>query len=513
MIKDGMIRGDEHKPHEKWDLIVIGGGPAGMMAAGTAASRGLRVLLLEKNSRPGEKLLITGGGRCNVTNAHANPAIKTGDRNLSEISETASSDIATFLKKYKDSDKFLFSPFSKFSIEDTLEFFESRGMPTKVEAEGRVFPVSNTAQSVWDVLVANLRKQNVTVRSNAEVDGFVLSDDFDKKDDAKRATETSEKTIKAVKLKSKSGEGETIAAKSFILATGGTSRPETGSTGDGFKWLKKIGHTIVPSNPSLVPIAIKDNWVKKLQGITLTGIKLSLSRIRMNDEKNDEKIPIREKIKSSADKAGKGGKEGKILFTHFGISGPTVLNMSKEVSDALRDNDYDDVIITLDLLPALDYGKLDAALQLLFQNNSNKKLKNSLGELLPHATSLVQTILDKTSAKISGTSGQKGQSAHPDPTFGDTKNNSVTREARNELVHTIKGLDMHVAGLLGDDKAIVSSGGVALDEVDFKTMGSRIVPNLHLVGDVLNIDRPSGGYSLQLCWTTGFVAGESVEGV
>jgi predicted Rossmann fold flavoprotein len=437
---------------DKYDLIVIGGGPAGMMAAGTAASRGLSVLLLEKNPTLGKKLLITGGGRCNLTN-------------------DTTRDSATFLKKYKDSDKFLFSPFSKFSIEETLEFFESRGMPTKVEAEGRVFPLSNTAQSVWDVLVNYIEQQNVTIRTGAEVDGFVLD----------------EKKIKAVKLKN----GETIEAKSFILATGGTSRPETGSTGDGFKWLKKIGHKVIPSIPSLVPISIKDNWVKRLSGVTLQNIKLSLSRIAVSK---------REKLKSAADKF-KG--TGKILFTHFGITGPTVLNMSKDVSDALVDNDYDDVIISLDLLPSLDHGKMNSALQDLFQKNSNKKLRNSLGDLIPHASGLVQTILDKASAKLSGT-------GHPDPTFGDTKNNSVTREARIELVHTIKNLDMHVDGLLGEDKAIVSSGGVDLGEVDFKTMASKIAPNLHLIGDVLNIDRPSGGYSLQLCWTTGFVAGESV---
>lgn len=480
-----------------YDVIVIGGGPAGMMAAGTAASRGLSVLLLEKNPTLGKKLLITGGGRCNVTNSFATQRgtqtdpmpIKAGDAHLTDSARGGDlkTDNPLFLKKFKDSDKYLFSPFSKFSIEDTLEFFESRGMPTKVEAEGRVFPVSNTAQSVWDVLVAYMQQQNVEVRNNAEADGFVL-DGID-----------NDKKINAVKLKS----GELLHAKSFILATGGTSRPETGSNGDGFKWLKKIGHTIVPSNPSLVPIAIKDNWVKKLQGITLTDISLSLSRIA----RDAEGILKKTKLKSAADKL-KG--KGKILFAHFGITGPTVLNMSKDVSDALENSDYKDargddaeeIVITLDLLPALDHGKLNAALQELFSKNSNKMIKNSLGDLIPHATSLVQTVLDKASAKLSGT-------GHPDPKFGDTKNNSVTREARLELVHALKNLDMHIAGLLGDDKAIISSGGVKLDEIDFKTMASTVAPNLHLVGDVLDIDRPSGGYGLQLCWTTGFVAGES----
>ncbi len=467
-----------------FDVVVIGGGPAGMMAAGTAASRGLRVLLLEKNPGLGKKLLITGGGRCNLTNAFSLPSIKAGDSHLSDRIGLGTADVSAFLKKYKDSDKFLFSPFSKFSIEDTLAFFESRGMPTKAEAEGRVFPLSNTAQSVYDVLVSYVKEQGVTVRTEAEADGFVL-------DDAAADSDRGEakKIIKSIRLKS----GETIEARSFILATGGTSRPETGSTGDGFKWLKKIGHAIAPSNPSLVPIAIKNNWVKALQGISLTDIKLTLSRMRTDASGGiSSAIPKREKIRMA---------KGKILFTHFGISGPTVLNMSKDASDALHDNDYDDVIMTLDLLPALDYGHMNSALQELFKNNANKMLKNSLSDLIP--SSMAQTVMDRASSRLSGT-------GHPDPAFGDTKNNSVTREARIELVHAIKGLDMHVAGLLGDDKAIVSSGGVDLCEVDFKTMASTIAPNLHLIGDVLNIDRPSGGYSLQLCWTTGFVAGESV---
>ncbi len=478
-----------------WDVIVIGGGPAGMMAAGTAASRGLSVLLLEKNPGLGKKLLITGGGRCNVTNTFATATsaapIKTGDTHLTNLPAASDlkTDNLTFLKKFKDSDKFLFSPFSKFSIEDTLQFFESRGMPTKVEAEGRVFPLSNTAQSVWDVLVNYIEQENVEIRTGAEVDGFVLSDE---KSDATESESglNFNKKIKAVKLKS----GQMLEARSFVLATGGTSRPDTGSTGDGFKWLKKIGHNIVPSNPSLVPVAIKDGWVKRLSGVTLADITLSLSRIT----KSADGTLTREKIKSAADKF-KG--KGKILFTHFGITGPTVLNMSKDVGDALENTDYKDArgndaqetVITLDLLPALDYGKLNTALQELFSKNANKMLKNSLGELIPHATSLVQTVLDKASVS------------------GETKNNSVTREARIDLVQTLKNLDMHVAELLGEDKAIISSGGVALGEVDFKTMASTIAPNLHLVGDVLDIDRPSGGYGLQLCWTTGFVAGESVN--
>lgn len=400
-----------------WDVCVIGAGPAGMMAAGHAAMQGASVILLEKNSRPGEKLLITGGGRCNVTNYEL--------------------DIRTFLKKYKSSDKFLFSAFSQFSTKDTLEFFNKRGVPTKVENEGRVFPESNKAESIWKVLIDFIKEQKVHVETNAIVSNL---------------------NTKSVKLKN----GKEIFAKKFIIATGGASRPETGSTGDGFPWLKTLGHAIIKSDSALVPLAIKDSWVKKLQGVTLSNVKITTYQ---NNTKQDS-------------------KKGKILFTHFGSTGPMVLNMSKDIGELLK---YGEVEIRIDLLPTHDHGTLNKKLQELFTNESNKKIKNSLNTLIPSA--LVDSVVELS--KI-------------DP---DTKNNSVSKEMRMRLIETIKNLSFQVDKLLGNDKAVVSSGGVALDEVDFKTMQSKIVPNLYLIGDVLNIDRPSGGYSLQLCWTTGFVAG------
>lgn len=402
-----------------WDVCVIGGGPSGMMAAGHAATKGATVILLEKNSRLGEKLLITGGGRCNVTNYEL--------------------DVRTFLKKYKSSDKFLFSAFSQFSVKDTLEFFNSRGVKTKVEAEGRVFPTSDKAESIWQVMIDFVKENKVYIETNAMVSTL---------------------NSKSVKLKN----GKEIFAQKFILATGGTSRPETGSTGDGFPWLKGLGHTIIDTNSSLVPLSIKDVWVKKLQGITLKDIKLSVFQ---NNIKQDS-------------------VKGKILFTHFGITGPTVLNLSRDVGELLK---YGEVEIKLDLLPTLDHGMLNAKLQELFTSEPNKKIKNSLGGMIPSA--LVEPVISLS--KIDG----------------DTKNNSVSKEMRIKLIEVIKNLSFEVDKLLGNDKAIVSSGGVSLDEVDFKTMQSKIVPNLYLVGDVLNIDRPSGGYSLQLCWTTGFVAGNA----
>jgi predicted Rossmann fold flavoprotein len=417
-----------------WDVAVIGGGPAGMMAAGRAAERrgnaqkNADVILIEKNESLGKKLLITGGGRCNVTNAE-----EDGRR---------------LLEKFKENGKFLFSAFSQWGVRETLDFFHARNMPTKVEKELRVFPASNTAQSVWDVLVEYLRTNNVTILSNSPVADIVIEPD-------------AAENVTSVILKNK----KVIRARSVIIATGGTSRPETGSTGDAYAWLKKLGHTVIEPEPSLVPLKAKDAWVKKLAGVSLTDIKLTTFQ---NDAKQDV-------------------KKGKILFTHVGISGPTILNMSKDIGELLK---YGDVVVSLDLLPTFDYGTLNSRLQGVFKEHDKKKFKNSLAGLVPSA--MVSVVIE-----LSG--------INP-----DTSCNSVSREERLNLVKVLKDIPIHIDSLLGTDKAIITSGGVALDEVDFKTMRSRLFPNLYLVGDILNIDRPSGGYSLQLCWTTGYVAGNSV---
>ena len=414
-----------HKHDEiVWDVVVIGGGASGMMTAGRAASLGKKVLLLEKNEELGKKLLITGGGRCNVTNAEE--------------------DMRVLLSKFKDSDKFLFSAFSQFSNKDTLDFFNSRGMETKVEANNRVFPITNKAESVWKVLLEYLKTNNVTVQSNCNVVGI----------------ETDGDKISSVKLKDKA----TIKAKSFVLSTGGKSHPETGSTGDGFRWLSELGHKVTEPTASLVPISVEDEWIKTLQGVSLENVKITVLQ-------NDVKQEV---------------KKGKILFTHFGLSGPTILNLSSEVGELLK---YGDVFLSLDILPDLDYGQLNLKLQDIFKEKSNKKFKNTLDSLLPFALAPVIVA-------ISGIDGDK-------------PSHSITREERLHLVQVLKDLRVKVSGLLGEDKAIVTSGGVALDEVDFKTMTSKLFPNLYLTGDILNIDRPSGGYSLQLCWTTGFVAGSN----
>ena len=287
-----------------WDVVVVGGGPAGMMAASTSAKLGARVLLIEKNDTLGKKLLITGGGRCNVTNAEL--------------------DNRKLLSKFKDNSKFLFSAFSEWSVKDTLDFFHLNNMPTKVENELRVFPVSNSAQSVWDVLVNDMKNNNVTIMSNSPVVEIVRENDV----------------ITGVKLKNK----KIILGRSLIIASGGTSRPETGSTGDGYKWLRSLGHTVVEPVASLVPIAVKDSWAKTLSGVSLRDIKISLFQ-------NDV---LQEKVL------------GKVLFTHVGVSGPTILNMSRSIGELLK---YGSVVVSIDLLPGLNYGDLNLRLQEIFGEN------------------------------------------------------------------------------------------------------------------------------------------------
>ncbi len=406
-----------------WDVVVIGGGPSGMMAAGRAAEKGARVLLLEKNAGLGKKLLITGGGRCNVTNAEF--------------------DNRKLLAKFKDSGKFLFSPFSQWSVQESLVFFHARGMQTKEEAEQRVFPLSNTAVSVWETLTTYLKSSGVTVASKATVTGL-------------RAAEG---RVTGVELR----DGTIIRGKSFVLATGGTSHPETGSTGEGYKWLRALGHTVSEASAALVPVALKAP-AKNAAGVSVRSAKVTLLQ---NDVKQAQKV-------------------GKILFTHVGLSGPCILNMSRDIGELLK---YGPVQVEIDLLPLMGYEKVNEALQAAFKENSNKKIKNSLKGIVPPA--LIPYILEE--AKI-------------DP---ETFCNGVTREARVRLLKTLKHLRFEVKGLLGMEKAVITAGGVALTEVDFKSMRSLKYVNLYLVGDILDIDRPSGGYSLQLCWTTGFVAGSA----
>ncbi|MBC7981522.1 aminoacetone oxidase family FAD-binding enzyme, partial [Candidatus Parcubacteria bacterium] len=316
----------------EYDIIIIGGGASGMMAA-SSVGRNKKVLLIEKNNILGKKLLITGGGRCNLTNEEY--------------------DLRKLLKNYKKAEQFLYSAFTQYGVKDSLTFFNSRNMPTKVEAYGRVFPVSDSARSVYNVLVKEIKNKNIEVLSDAKVLDILHN--------------TTTVTGVEVEINKKK---IIYTAQKYILATGGTSHPETGSTGDAYAWLKSMGHTVHTPKPSLVPVKSNDVWLKKLQGVVLQDIKI---RIFADGEK-------------------KNSKKGKILFTHFGISGPTVLNMSKEISDYLNLNQK--VYLGLDILPGYDHGTLNKTLTDLFQTNSKKKISNILPEIVNK--NLIPIILQNT---------------------------------------------------------------------------------------------------------------------
>lgn len=405
-----------------WDVIVIGGGPAGMMAAARAGERGRNVLLLEKNRNLGKKLLITGGGRCNVTNNK--PVVRD------------------MLHHYKSAGKFLFSTFMQHGVKESIEWFKVRGVNLKEENEGRLFPVTDSAQTIRDTLSQELEPHAVTIKKNATVSR--ISHD---------ATEGTFSVVTNLGI---------FKSHSCIVASGGTSRPETGATGDGYAWMKHLGHTVLPNSMALVPLTVRESWPKSLSGLTLPKVKLTVF----------------------ADGKKQVAKEGKLLFTHVGITGPTVLNLSKTVGELLE---HSQVTLMIDLFPTEDAGALKQRIQGIFMEQSNKKVKNVLGTLVP--TTLANSMLEQLSID------------------GDTPCHSVRSEERKKLLQLLKAVPLAIKGLLGADKAVVSAGGVTLEEVDFKTMESRLVPRLYIVGDMLNIDRPSGGYSLQLCWSTGFVAG------
>ncbi|MCX6753411.1 MAG: NAD(P)/FAD-dependent oxidoreductase [Candidatus Nomurabacteria bacterium] len=409
---------------ENFDVIVIGGGASGMMAAGVAAQKGKKVLILEKNKNLGEKLKITGGGRCNVTNAESN--------------------IKEFLKIYGEDGKFLHSAFSKFSSKDSFEFFESRGLPLVVQARKRAFPNTEKAIDVFNVLNTFLIKNNVKIKTNCGVKK-ILSD----KDSI-------------TGLETKDG---IFTAKSYILATGGLSHPETGSTGDGFKWLADLGHKVKSPTPTIVPLAVEENWIKMLSGISLSFMKITFYV--------DGKKSFKE--------------TGKILFTHFGLSGPLILNSAGKVSKLLHEGL---VTALIDAYPDTDHGPLEKKIIKIFDANKNKTLKNVFKDIVPEGTAPgIITLL-------------------PQINF-ETKVHSITKEERKLIVDLLKALPVTITELMGYDRAVVADGGVDLREIDTRTMRSLKKENLFVTGDLLNVNKRSGGYPLQLCWTTGFVAGEN----
>lgn len=409
---------------EQFDVVVIGGGASGMMAALSAAQSGKSVVILEKNKTLGKKLDITGGGRCNITNAEF--------------------DTKKLLSIYGEAAPFLHSPFSQFSVQDTFDFFESRGMLLVVQALKRAFPKTEKATDVTNLLRKELEKLGVEVRLQTSVKKLLHNG----------------KSITGVET-----TNGVFVGSSYILATGGLSHPETGATGDGFAFLKELGHTVKDPTPSIVPLAVSDEWVHKLAGISI----------------NDAKVTFMLDGKKAF------SKTGRIMFTHFGLSGPTILNSASKVSDLLHAGT---VTAMIDVCPWNDIGTFEARAIELFDANKNKNLRTVFKDLVPTGTGAIL------------------ETHFPDIDF-TKKVHSVTKDERKLIIRLLKSLPVTITGLMGFDRAVVADGGIHLSEVDTKTMRSKKILNLYITGDLLDINRPSGGYGLQLCWTTGYVAGKN----
>jgi len=408
----------------KHNLAIIGGGPAGMMAGGHAGELGSQVILLEKNPRLGLKLLITGKGRCNITNAEDN--------------------LKKLIQVYGSNGNFLHSAFNKFNNIDAIDFFESHGLPTKVERGNRVFPVSDHSADVLGILKKYLKENNVEVKLNSPVKKIILN----------------KNKIGKIILEN----NEEIIADNYLISTGGKSYPGTGSTGDAYKWLEKMGHTIVSPQPALTPIIIKEKLVKKLEGLSLKNVEISLW--------NTKKLA---------------SYFGEALFTGNGLSGPIVLNLSKDTLKYKQDN----LKIKIDFKPALDYPTLDKRIQKDFELQKNKQFKNSLDKLLPKK--LIPVIIDLSGIKE------------------DKKINEITKEERKKLIKLLKEFELTFLELEGWNKAIITTGGVDIKEIDPKTCKSKLIDNLYLAGETLDIDGPTGGYNLQIAWSTGYLVGEAIK--
>ena len=406
------------------NVIIIGGGPAGMLAGISAANNGDNVTIIEKMSSCGKKLLITGKGRCNITN---------------------STDINGFIENTPTNARFLYGALNIFDNNDIIELLEKEGVKIKVERGGRVFPVSDKAQDVLNALLRILRNLNVKIMTNIEVKKIIVKDEL----------------VQGVKLST----GEELSTDKVILATGGKSYPVTGSTGDGYRIAKELGHSIVDIKPSLIPLTSNDSLCKSLQGLSLRNVAIRL--------KNKEKV-IYEDF-------------GEMLFTHYGVSGPIVLSASahlvryKNIEELFKNGS---IRLEIDLKPALSEEKLDLRILRDFEEVNNKEFKNSLDKLLPQK--LISVVIEKT--KINPYK----------------RVNEITKEERLRIIKELKCLGIVITGVRPIEEAIITSGGVSTKEINPKTMESKIVKGLYFAGEIIDVDCLTGGFNLQVAWSTRF---------
>ena len=410
-------------------VIVIGGGPAGMMAARTAASRGMEVILLEKMERLGRKLAITGKGRCNITNA---------------------ADIEDIMEQIIGNKYFLYSALYQFTNTQVIEYFNELGVKTKVERGNRVFPESDKAMEVVEAMVNDLVGLGVKIYTKKEVKEILVEEN---------------KTC-GVKCE----DGSLYKGDKVIIITGGLSYPRTGSTGQGYRMAKKIGHTVIRPLPSLVPLESNQPWVRALQGVSLKNVSIKI----MKDHK---------KVYSEM---------GEMLFTHFGISGPIILSGSRSILDHMTEEEkktlkIKDCQVILDLKPALDEKTLDQRIQRDFEEFSRKQFKNALDKLLPNK--MIDEVI-----KLSEIDGEKPV-------------HQVTKEERLRLVKLLKQMTIEISKLRAIEEAIVTAGGISVDEINPSTMESKLVEGLYFAGEVIDVDAYTGGYNLQIAFSTGYLAG------
>lgn len=409
-------------------LIVIGGGAAGLMAAGKAAAEGAEVIIYEKMPRLGSKIAISGKGRCNITNA---------------------GDIRSFIENFPGNGKFLFASLKEFDNDALRDFFARYGVETKVERGGRVFPVSDNAEAVVEALRAYIKQTGVQVFLNKRVNRVLIEDHV----------------LVGVEIEDSNGNKKKIPADAVIVSTGGASFPGTGSTGDGYKIAVQVGHQVIEPLPSLVPMRILEDWPKELQGLALKNVSVTLF---VENKKKAEEF-------------------GEMLFTHFGVSGPIILTLSRDAVKELLAQKK--VSLKLNLKPALSEEQLDLRLQRDFNKFSNKQFKNSLNDLLPKSMIPIMIKLSKI---------------NPDKPV-----NKISRSERISLVKLFQDLRMTVTGTLGMGTAIVTSGGVDVKEINPATMESKLIKGLFWAGEVIDIDGVTGGYNLQAAFSTGYKAGKS----